>query len=179
MLVCKKRKKEKERTQKSMRSTRSQLRRGWIFGKKTNIPFLRNLPLALVTRFKGGQVVQPSFVFRWPPPPTSAWTSCQMKLAKTTISDNIRDYLIIFNMHQTVGMYFLVFLDNRDDIKWYDLQGPYYPIHSLLRRKCIEKLPYCFLHSPGRISCMHAKDVKPACQMHNCNLFQPAIQAQY
>ena len=36
-------------------------------------------------------------------------------------------------------MYFLVFTGNQVDIKGYDLQRSYYPIHSLCPRECTEK----------------------------------------
>ena len=53
----------------------------------------------------------------------------------------IREVLIltIFNIHRTIGMYFLVFTGNRDDSECYDLQGSYYPIQSMLPGECIGK----------------------------------------
>ena len=38
----------------------------------------------------------------------------------------------IVNIHQTVGMYFLILTGNSDDIEWHDLQRSYHPVHDTL-----------------------------------------------
>ena len=43
------------------------------------------------------------------------------------------------NIQRTIGMYFLVFTGNRVDIRGYDLQRSYHPIHSLCPRECTRK----------------------------------------
>ena len=45
------------------------------------------------------------------------------------------------HFHRTVGMYFLIFPGNKDDIEWYEEQGPHCPVEALLPRECDEK--YC------------------------------------
>ena len=53
----------------------------------------------------------------------------------------------IANIHYTVGMYFLIFTGNRDDIEWHDIPAPlgvYWEIPP--------KGQYFLIHSLGRIS---------------------------
>ena len=48
---------------------------------------------------------------------------------------------ILSGKYCTVGMYFLMFTCNKNDIEWYDLQRSHFRIHYLLPRECIGK--YC------------------------------------
>ena len=81
---------------------------------------------------------------KWPSfSPTSTLSAWQDSRQDASFSHHFQgsiDFNTV-NIQHTIGMYFLVFTGNRGDIGWYDLQGSYYPIHSLLPRECIGK--YC------------------------------------
>ena len=74
-----------------------------------------------------------------------------MVMSRTNDRVNIGHSLIIsrevffntVNIQRTIDMYFLIFTGNKVDIREYDLQRSYYPIHSLTLcpRACTEK--YC------------------------------------
>ena len=76
-----------------------------------------------------------------------------------------------FNIHHTVGKYFLIFTYNRDDIEWKDLQRSYFPIHSQPPRECIGK--YCPRDTPKGEYQAHVSYVSAWCQRHllshNCH----------
>ena len=115
------------------------------------VVFKLGLTYSDLNHFTISNLVLEYFVELWPVCPCSASSHSMSPISQTDerylselwcMLDTIQECKFVFSNHyqgsidfNTVNIHCTVFLGihstgNRDDTEWYDLQGPYYPIHS-------------------------------------------------